>query len=479
MKRHGDLILNEGDFGTFYTEGKSTKFYLRVRSFIDIQTGELLTDDAGQPQRRQQKALLATQSDKYTSVKSPEVVALAGQLRRRIIAFEEAAVNGQTVKGDGSVSQTPAPGKPNGKMTIAKFFDTVFIPAMKGLRDSGKLANITFETYQNYWDLFLSKHFLPTLTFQNYFAWQGQAWLEGLRKDDGSLYGENTVRKIRSVATAIFEEARERGLLDENVPPKHNVWKDIKQAKLPSVPTEQGVAYTEAEVETLVRNLDAELGSDKHGREARDTNIRNAQIALLLGFFAGLRPSETEALGWSNVDVLKGTIKVCESTVNGVKAKRTKTGETRVVTYLEPLVPVLREWHKRQGSPKSGLVIHKNSEPVSLKHLSDEVVKPAAEKAGLGDRWQGYYGARRGCGTLLVQTGSSCEQGGKFLGNTPEVFRAHYWIDKGEASAAAADNYRQHKLAKAKASEVGQGLTEQRKLQGELAALGLGDGGAE
>ena len=477
MKRHGDLILNEGDFGTFYTEQDGTKFYLRVRSFIDIKTGELLTYDAGQPERRQQKALLATRDERYTSVKSPEVVTLAGQLRRRIIALEEAAVNGQAVKGDGSVSQAPA--KPNGKMTIAKFFTDVFIPAKRGLRDSGKLANITFETYQNYWTLFLSKHFLPTLTFQNYFAWQGQAWLENLRKDDGSLYGENTVRKIRSVATAIFEEAKERGLLDENVPPKHNVWKDIKQAKLPSVPTEQGVAYTEAEVETLVRNLDAELGSEKPGREARDANIRNAQISLLLGFFAGLRPSETEALDWSNVDVAAGTLKVCESTVTGVKAKRTKTGETRVVTYLEPLVPVLREWWKRQGSPKSGLVVHKNGEPVSLKHLSDDIVRPAAEKAGLGDRWQGYYGARRGCGTLLVQTGSSCEQGGKFLGNTPEVFRAHYWIDKGEASAAAADNYRQHKLAKAKASEVAQGLTEQRKLQGELAALGLNDGGQQ
>jgi hypothetical protein len=78
-----------------------------------------------------------------------------------------------------------------------------------------------------------------------------------------------------------------------------------------------------------------------------------------------------------------------------------------------------------------------------------------------------------------VQTGSSCEQGGKFLGNTPEVFRAHYWIDKGEASAEAADNYRQHKLAKAQQAQVAPVLTEQKKLQGELAALGLGEGGAE
>jgi len=489
MKRQGNLILNEGDFGTIYAENDGTKFYLRVRSFVDITTGETplidrktkqpLVDETGQPQRRQQKSLLATRDDRtYTSLKSKNLAIKAAELRSRIIAWEEAAMNGQTVSGDGTISQAPAPVAPNGDKTISAFFTETFIPAKRGLRDSGKLAAVTFETYQNYWDLFLSKHFNGTLTFRNYTAWKGQSWLENLRKDDGSLYGENTIRKIRSVATAIFEEAKERGFLDSNNPPRHNFWKDIKQAKLPSVPTEQGIAYTESEVETIIRNLDAERGdTSKPGLEARDANIRNAQIALLLGFFAGLRPSETAALRWENVDVLKGTLRVCESVVEGVHAKRTKTSENRVVTYLEPLVPVLQAWHKQQGSPKSGLVIHKNGEHVSLRHLSDEIIKPSCEKHGL--RWEGLYAARRGCGTLLVQTGSSCEQGGKFLGNTPEVFRAHYWIDKGEASAEAADNYRQHRLAKAKASEVAQGLTEDRKLQGELAALGLGDGGQQ
>ena len=142
MKRQGNLILNEGDFGTFYTEQDGTKFYLRVRSFIDIKTGELLTDDTGQPERRQQKALLATQSDKYTSEKSPEVVALAGQLRRRIIHFEQNAVTGQVAKSD----SVPTPAKPNGEMTISTFFKDKFIPTKRGLRDSGKLAAITFET---------------------------------------------------------------------------------------------------------------------------------------------------------------------------------------------------------------------------------------------------------------------------------------------------------------------------------------------
>ncbi len=78
-----------------------------------------------------------------------------------------------------------------------------------------------------------------------------------------------------------------------------------------------------------------------------------------------------------------------------------------------------------------------------------------------------------------MQIGSTVERGAKFLGNTTAIFEANYWVDRGEASAQAADDYRRHKLAQARAAEVTQGMTEQKKLQSELAALGLGDGGAE
>jgi hypothetical protein len=78
-----------------------------------------------------------------------------------------------------------------------------------------------------------------------------------------------------------------------------------------------------------------------------------------------------------------------------------------------------------------------------------------------------------------VNTGSRCEQGAKFLGNSIEVFQRNYWIDRGEGSAQAANNYRRYRLEEARATEVAPGLTEERKLQGELAALGLNHGGAE
>jgi integrase len=454
---------NKGEFGTVTAENGGAKFYFRCRSFVDIQTGNVLAE------RKQQKALLATRdSSIYKNLKSSALHIKAHEIRSKIIAWETAATTGQPVAGDGTCAATPPPAPPSSDITISKFFTEIFLPAKT------KRAAITVTIYKRYWNQFLAKHFNSYLTFKNYQAWMGQQFLDNLKKEDGTCYGENTVNKIHSIASTIFRLAIERGYLNDTVPPRHNPWVDIKKADLPSVPKEQGVAYTESEVATVIRNLNLELGVN----ESKDALIRTAQVALALGFWAGLRPSEIIALQWQNVDVNAGTLKVCESVVNHIHAKRTKTSENRVVTYLEPLVPVLREWHKRNGSPKTGLVLQReNGKHVSPSYLGERVIAPNCKKHGL--RWDGFYGCRRGCGTHLVQIGASLEQGAKFLGNTVAVFEENYWIDKGEGSAQAARIDRQHRLAKAKAADVEQAQSEQMPLHGELAALGIGVGGEQ
>jgi integrase len=184
-------------------------------------------------------------------------------------------------------------------------------------------------------------------------------------------------------------------------------------------------------------------------------------------------------LQWSNVDVDAGTLKVCESIVEGVHAKRTKTNEDRIVTYLEPLVPILREWHARNGKPKSGFVIKGQTSggPLDLNRVADRIIYPVCEHCGLGKRWKGtaFYGLRRGCGTLLVQTGSSIEQGAKFLGNTAAVFEENYWVDKGEMAAQASDNYTRDRRARLEKESKRQEEEQQKQLTNGLAELGLAE----
>jgi len=470
------LKVNAGDFGTLALDGE--KFYFRCRSFVDIKTGQLL------PERRQQKVVIATRNGQnYKSIeKSKDLHILADERRAKIIAWETAAQNGVGVNANGELIAPDVPLiDPADDITVTDFFNTVFMPAKKILKETEKLAAITIDTYQNYWDMFLSKHFNATMTIKNYRASTGRHYLQNLRKADGTFYGENTVKKIHSVASAIFTEAVERELREENP------FQNIKRDRIPNRSAEQGIAYTEAEVEAMIQNLDAELAglSDvsrtSRGKasirfEQKRHSIRSAQVALALGFWAGLRPSEIIALDWANVDVLEGKLKVCESTVNHVHAERTKTNEDRVVKYLEPLVPVLRAWKAANGNPKSGPVLRGwNGGTINLNHLSDKIIYPNCNRNGLGERWKGtaFYGLRRGCGTLLVETGSSIEQGAKFLGNTAAVFEENYWVDRGAMTAQAAENYRQKRLAK---QEEKTDQQEREMVTDELAALGLGAG---
>ncbi len=162
--------------------------------------------------------------------------------------------------------------------------------------------------------------------------------------------------------------------------------------------------------------------------------------------------------------------------------KRTKNRINRVINYLEPLVVILREWHKQQGSPKAGLVIHKNGKHVSLRHLSDEIIQPSCKKAGL--RFEGLYGCRRGCGTHMYLINVPVAKAAKFMGNTVDVYVKHYVVDKGEGSADVARIDRERRLEKAQQAQETEvapapALTEQKKLQSELAALSLGGGGAQ
>jgi hypothetical protein len=53
-------------------------------------------------------------------------------------------------------------------------------------------------------------------------------------------------------------------------------------------------------------------------------------------------------------------------------------------------------------------------------------------------KWKGMYALRRGCGTLLVQDGWSCEAVAQFLGNTQGVVWKHYFCDKECELAASA-----------------------------------------
>lgn len=115
---------------------------------------------------------------------------------------------------------------------------------------------------------------------------------------EGKL-GATSINKTLTVLAAILETAVEHELIDRN-PAKGS------KRRLPAVKPHRSWLDRADHISAL---LDAAGEIDRAGRAA--VGVRRPLIATLL--FAGLRIGEAQALRWGDVDLLRGTIRVCEA----------------------------------------------------------------------------------------------------------------------------------------------------------------------
>jgi integrase len=387
---------------------KNGAFHLQGYARVSFQDGTPLRKlkTNGTPLRVQQTIVIARKSDEFPSKTHWHVKELAAARERRISEWETAA---------GTTDDAPDAG-----LTVTTFYNTVFIPWLEGLVKTGQKSNATIISYKRYWDTYLSDHFNGTKKLSTYEPYLGAQFLQNLRRpDDDRPYGLNTIKHIHACASGIFARATELGYC------KHNPWRDVRVANVATVNAEQGEAFTEAEVEKLIANLDA----DRNGRS--DWNVQLAQTVLAVGIWAGLRPSEIAALQWQSVDLNTATITVRKAYVYGKEKPSTKTGRERIVPFRDKLTPVLKAWHAANGSPESGWVFpNRDGNPVNMNILSDRIIRPNCEAHGM--QWDGFafYALRRGNGTLLVHDGWSAEEVSKALGNSIDTVMKYYFVDK-------------------------------------------------
>ncbi|MGA8538211.1 MAG: tyrosine-type recombinase/integrase [Terriglobales bacterium] len=396
-------------------------YHLKCYSSVNIQDGtptRKFKDDGITPLRVQQSVCLA-RTDKPSESK-PKTVPWK-KLPWRVQDLATAKI--RQIES----WETATEAVPNGEMTVTSYFATKYLPWLEEMVKTGGKSHSTLVSVKRYWHTYLADEFNGTKTFKNYEPYLGVQFLQNLRKDDGQPYGENTIKHIHATASGIFARATEEGQC------KHNPWRDVRVANVPVQNAEQGEAFTEAEVETIIANLQ----KDRNGRD--DWNVQLAQTVLAVGIWAGLRPSEIAALQWQSVDLKGATLTVRKAYVYGKEKPTTKTGKDRIVPFRDKLTPVLKAWWEQNGRPESGWVFpNRDDNPVNMNVLSDRIIKPSCETNGVN--WEGYafYGLRRGCGTLLVHDGWSAEEVCKFLGNSIDVVMKYYFCDKDNKLATAA-----------------------------------------
>jgi integrase len=166
-------------------------------------------------------------------------------------------------------------------------------------------------------------------------------------------------------------------------------------------------------------------------REARARfTADTAEMAVIVAFYCGLRPSEIAGLTWDCVDIENNKIVVRQAHVCG-ETKGTKTGKERTVFVPPALASTLngrlRMW--RTQRPADGWVFPNESSkrPVNMTYLSG-FISDVLEKVGM--EWAGFYACRRGFGTRMTLMGLTPVELAQAMGNSVSVIMKHYFLDK-------------------------------------------------
>jgi integrase len=422
---------------------KNGAYHLKGYSSVSFKDGtplrKLKAD--GTPLRVQQTVVLVRKTDEFPSTDHWKVQKLAVARQEKIAEWETRTASAEAVEAT-----------PSEDMTVTAFYETEFLPWLDRMVKTGQKSHATLVSYKRYWDTYLSDHFNGTKTLRNYQPYLGQQFIENLRTDDDTHLGENTLRHIHSVASGIFSRAICMGKLgkfdgapdDKKAVAAINPWHSVKVSDAPKISAEQGKAFTEIEVETMISNLQGDRrGGDRETwtpqQSQNDWNIQLAQCVLAVGIWAGLRPSEIAALQWQSVDLGDATITVQKAYVYGKEKPTTKTGKIRVVPFIDKLSPVLQAWWETNGRPASGWVFpNRDGNPINMNTISDRIIGPNCETHKTP--WEGYtfYALRRGFGTLLVLDDWSAEEVSKAMGNSIDVVMRYYFVDKENKLAKAA-----------------------------------------
>ena len=243
---------------------KSGAFHLRCYSSVNIQTGvPNPVGEKGKPIRRQQSIQLVRKDD--TLNKSEEE-------HERPAAGERKGSPDSSMETEGPIPMS-ARQRPNGDMTVTEFVETVFMPWVAAEKEKS-----TLKSYKAYWNAYLAPHFNHSKTLRGYEPFMGTNLLEKLAGE----YSENTVSHARALASAIFGYACAKGYI------ANNPWRDVKKT-VAGQDVEECRAYNQKEIEQILDAL-----SRISGREEYSATM--AGMALAVGFYAGLRPSEIAGL---------------------------------------------------------------------------------------------------------------------------------------------------------------------------------------
>jgi integrase len=266
--------------------------------------------------------------------------------------------------------------QPEGEVDICAFWTATFLPLIVRAKKPS-----TIESYKRLWVAYCEPNFKGR-TFGKYRTKHGRDLLTSLVP----RLNRNSLSHVRSLCSGLFREAVNEDII------QRNPWREVivsEKVRPPKVTPH----YTLKEIGAVISACAARP---------------DAQVALGLAFFAGMRPGEIEGLMWEDI----GTefIEIKRSSWNRIIGTTKTEGSSAKVPIARPLKALLENYRAQLGGVTSGFVlISQRSGPADIKAFARHVIRPMVLAAGLP--WKTLYGARRGVATALTEL-----QNGNLLG---------------------------------------------------------------
>jgi integrase len=305
-------------------------------------------------------------------------------------------------------------------MQVVDFWSDVYLPWAKEVNPrvgEPNLRRSTLAGYEQVWSQHLKGHFADE-TLASYKTQTATAFLT----EKAKTQGRNTVHHIRSLMSGIFSHAVATGHVAANpIKGAAALGKTARPAKTGH--------YSLREALSILAALSEHV---------------EAQLAMALSFFWGLRPSEIRGLRWEDFSHdASDACKLCkegdwdievahvhvrraidkEGNVTGLKTDESE----QPLPLMVPIAMPLRLWLEQCGNPDAGwLFPTKNGTPKDLRDMIRTLIRPAVIHSK--NKWRGLYAGRRGAATMLLQLTGNALASQQLLRHKPgsAVTARHY-----------------------------------------------------
>jgi integrase len=183
----------------------------------------------------------------------------------------------------------------------------------------------------------------------------------------------------------------------------------------------------------------------KRAKQLEERLKLQAQTAIALMFFAGLRPGEARGARWEDYD--GKTLRIERSVWRKHTTDPKTASAAKPVLVIEPLRKLLAELLETEGNPANGPILRGvKGKPLDLNMLAKRVIRPALHnRENYRDgqskdwkplEWQGFYSLRRGIATQLTAiTRDPMAAKGLLRHSSVNTTLAHYIKDVPEVTA--------------------------------------------